>query len=310
MVLFRSGQRPGAAVRPYGSRAAAHSSSPARRFGITAAQGLLEQARGIHVDRRRQLGSASAAATALEARRAHGPRGPPDDREAAPASVGFAARASADLRSRRDLVDTVYAHVLAWQRALNEAEMSIEGWKIHRRIGMSGGLFTRAVARELGRPLAQDETEAVQAATASSIGSCSRSVGRCRARWSCSRNCGPRDSARDRHLGTPAGDRRLARGARRRRRDGGRRPRSRRPRQARARPVPHLRRADRGPAGGVLRRRGRGLGPARRTPGGHASIGLQTGGYGEDEPSLSRRLSRLPGHRGAAQLVDELGIAR
>ena len=61
------------------------------------------------------------------------------------------------------LVDTVYAHVLAWQRALNEAEMSIEGWKIHRRIGMSGGLFTRAVARELGRPLAQDETERIQA---------------------------------------------------------------------------------------------------------------------------------------------------
>jgi HAD superfamily hydrolase (TIGR01509 family) len=60
------------------------------------------------------------------------------------------------------LVDTVYAHVLAWQRALNEAEMPIEGWKIHRRIGMSGGLFTRAVAREVGRPLAPDETERIQ----------------------------------------------------------------------------------------------------------------------------------------------------
>ena len=31
--------------------------------------------------------------------------------------------------------------------------MPIEGWRIHRRIGMSGGLFTRALARELGRPL-------------------------------------------------------------------------------------------------------------------------------------------------------------
>jgi HAD superfamily hydrolase (TIGR01509 family) len=61
------------------------------------------------------------------------------------------------------LVDTVYAHVLAWQRALSEAEMPIEGWKIHRRIGMSGGLFTRAVAREVGRPLAPDETERIQA---------------------------------------------------------------------------------------------------------------------------------------------------
>jgi HAD superfamily hydrolase (TIGR01509 family) len=61
------------------------------------------------------------------------------------------------------LVDTVYAHVLAWQRALNEAGMPIEGWKIHRRIGMSGGLFTRAVAREVGRPLGGDETERIQA---------------------------------------------------------------------------------------------------------------------------------------------------
>ena len=51
------------------------------------------------------------------------------------------------------LVDTVYAHVFAWQRALAEAGLPIDGWRIHRRIGMSGGLFTRAVARELARPL-------------------------------------------------------------------------------------------------------------------------------------------------------------
>jgi HAD superfamily hydrolase (TIGR01509 family) len=60
------------------------------------------------------------------------------------------------------LVDTVYAHVFAWQRALDEAGMPIDGWKIHRRIGMSGGLFARAVAREVGRPLDDAETEAVQ----------------------------------------------------------------------------------------------------------------------------------------------------
>lgn len=61
------------------------------------------------------------------------------------------------------LVDTVYAHVFAWQRALAEAAMPIDGWRIHRRIGMSGGLFTRAVARELGRPLTDQEVEAIQA---------------------------------------------------------------------------------------------------------------------------------------------------
>ena len=60
------------------------------------------------------------------------------------------------------LIDTVYAHVFAWQRALSEAGLPIEGWRIHRRIGMSGGLFTRAVARELGRPLSDQEVDQIQ----------------------------------------------------------------------------------------------------------------------------------------------------
>ena len=60
------------------------------------------------------------------------------------------------------LVDTVYAHVFAWQRALTERGLSIDGWKIHRRIGMSGGLFARALARELGRDLTDGEAAAVQ----------------------------------------------------------------------------------------------------------------------------------------------------
>jgi HAD superfamily hydrolase (TIGR01549 family) len=60
------------------------------------------------------------------------------------------------------LVDTVYGHVFAWQRALSESDMAIDGWRIHRRIGMSGGLFTRALARELGRELTDEEASAVQ----------------------------------------------------------------------------------------------------------------------------------------------------
>jgi HAD superfamily hydrolase (TIGR01549 family) len=60
------------------------------------------------------------------------------------------------------LVDTVYAHVFAWQRALAEAGLLIDAWLIHRRIGMSGGLFTRAVAREVGRPLLPGEVEEIQ----------------------------------------------------------------------------------------------------------------------------------------------------
>ncbi|HKY28551.1 MAG TPA: HAD family hydrolase [Pyrinomonadaceae bacterium] len=60
------------------------------------------------------------------------------------------------------LIDTVYAHVFSWQRTLAEAGMAIDGWRIHRRIGMSGGLFTRAVARELDREISPDEADSIQ----------------------------------------------------------------------------------------------------------------------------------------------------
>jgi HAD superfamily hydrolase (TIGR01509 family) len=60
------------------------------------------------------------------------------------------------------LIDTVYAHVFSWQRALAEAGMPIDGWRIHRRIGMSGGLFVRAAARELGRQIDAAEAEQLQ----------------------------------------------------------------------------------------------------------------------------------------------------
>jgi HAD superfamily hydrolase (TIGR01549 family) len=60
------------------------------------------------------------------------------------------------------LIDTVYAHVFAWQEALTELGMAIDGWKIHRRIGMSGGLFARAVARELGRELTDGEASLLE----------------------------------------------------------------------------------------------------------------------------------------------------
>ena len=61
------------------------------------------------------------------------------------------------------LVDTVYAHVFAWQRAFAEEGLPIDGWRIHRRVGMSGGLFARAAAREVGRQLSMEEAEALQA---------------------------------------------------------------------------------------------------------------------------------------------------
>src|SRR5512138_400693 len=60
------------------------------------------------------------------------------------------------------LVDTVYGHVLAWQLALAEAGMPLDGWRIHRRIGMSGGLFTRALAREVGHPITPEQSRFLQ----------------------------------------------------------------------------------------------------------------------------------------------------
>ncbi len=49
------------------------------------------------------------------------------------------------------LVDFVYDHVLAWHDALLEEGFDVSVWRLHRKIGMSGGLFTKALARETGR---------------------------------------------------------------------------------------------------------------------------------------------------------------
>jgi beta-phosphoglucomutase-like phosphatase (HAD superfamily) len=46
------------------------------------------------------------------------------------------------------LVDSVYQHVLAWRVALEDVGIDLSVWRIHRRIGMSGGLFINALLRE------------------------------------------------------------------------------------------------------------------------------------------------------------------
>jgi HAD superfamily hydrolase (TIGR01509 family) len=57
------------------------------------------------------------------------------------------------------LVDSVYQHVLAWAEALTAEGINVPIWRIHRRIGMSGGLFSQALMRESGAAL----DEALQA---------------------------------------------------------------------------------------------------------------------------------------------------
>jgi HAD superfamily hydrolase (TIGR01549 family) len=49
------------------------------------------------------------------------------------------------------LVDSVYQHVSAWHEALSSAGIELSVWRIHRKVGMSGGLFVRGLMRELGR---------------------------------------------------------------------------------------------------------------------------------------------------------------
>ncbi|MGH6917277.1 MAG: HAD family hydrolase [Geminicoccaceae bacterium] len=60
------------------------------------------------------------------------------------------------------LVDSVYQHVLAWHEALHVSGMELSVWRIHRRIGMSGGLFARALLRETGRELDEALRERLQ----------------------------------------------------------------------------------------------------------------------------------------------------
>mgnify|MGYP003297498359 CR=1 FL=1 len=57
------------------------------------------------------------------------------------------------------LVDSVYQHVLAWRQALEAVGIDLSVWRIHRRIGMSGGLFLKALDRELGRSLSYEEAD-------------------------------------------------------------------------------------------------------------------------------------------------------
>jgi HAD superfamily hydrolase (TIGR01509 family) len=54
------------------------------------------------------------------------------------------------------LIDSVYQHVIAWREALEEVGVSLAVWKIHRRIGMSGGLFVAALRRELKEALDEE----------------------------------------------------------------------------------------------------------------------------------------------------------
>src|SRR6202044_4241749 len=60
------------------------------------------------------------------------------------------------------LIDSVYQHVLAWHEALEELGLSLAVWRIHRRIGMSGGLLVQALGREIGQRLTSEHAQKLQ----------------------------------------------------------------------------------------------------------------------------------------------------
>ena len=57
------------------------------------------------------------------------------------------------------LVDSVYQHVLAWKEALDAEGIELSVWRIHRKIGMSGGLFTNQLLRETGLDINVERVE-------------------------------------------------------------------------------------------------------------------------------------------------------
>jgi HAD superfamily hydrolase (TIGR01549 family) len=60
------------------------------------------------------------------------------------------------------LVDSVYQHVLAWREAMEKSGIELSVWRIHRRIGMSGGLLLNALLRETGRGVTAAEAAQLQ----------------------------------------------------------------------------------------------------------------------------------------------------
>jgi HAD superfamily hydrolase (TIGR01509 family) len=64
------------------------------------------------------------------------------------------------------LVDSVYQHVLAWKEALDAEGIELSVWRIHRKIGMSGGLFTNQLLRETGIEISVERVERLRRAHA------------------------------------------------------------------------------------------------------------------------------------------------
>jgi HAD superfamily hydrolase (TIGR01509 family) len=74
------------------------------------------------------------------------------------------------------LVDSVYAHVLAWHDALQAEGIELSIWRIHRKIGMSGGLFTNMLFRETGLAIEPARIDRLRRLHAEAYNAHSRSI--------------------------------------------------------------------------------------------------------------------------------------
>jgi HAD superfamily hydrolase (TIGR01549 family) len=74
------------------------------------------------------------------------------------------------------LIDSVYEHVLAWHDALQAEGIELSIWRIHRKIGMSGGLFTNILLRETGLDIGPDRVERLRRLHAESFNSRSAKI--------------------------------------------------------------------------------------------------------------------------------------
>ena len=180
------------------------------------------------------------------------------------------------------LVDSVYQHVLAWREALDGEGIEFAVWRIHRRIGMSGGLFADVLLRETGHALTAARRPPARGTTPRRTSAGSRQVRPlpgARELLRCARGM-PWAIATSGRIET-AGPALEPLGVSRRR--AGRHPRSGAARQARSRSVPRGRRApgradearwSSATASGTCSRRG------AHAP---SAIGLLSGGYGQEE---------------------------
>ncbi|WP_248732477.1 HAD family hydrolase [Pseudomonas sp. MWU13-2517] len=57
------------------------------------------------------------------------------------------------------LTDSVYQNVAAWKSALDSEGIPLAMWRIHRKIGMSGGLMLKTLSRETGVSISEEQAK-------------------------------------------------------------------------------------------------------------------------------------------------------